>query len=166
MKPNTLLTALAAVSLFPIPGALAAIPDNWEAKYDWHAEDSTSGPVLIVVDLDAQEALVYRNGVEIGKTPVSTGRKGHRTPTGIFQILNKDADHHSSTYNNASKLADLLKANVVLPDGFGDRVHPLITPGTLIVTTPEEVTAETRSAGDFHVLNAGKPGAPAADKKE
>ena len=26
---------------------------------------------------------------------------GHRTPTGVFKILQKDKNHHSSTYNNA-----------------------------------------------------------------
>ncbi|MGB6222509.1 L,D-transpeptidase family protein [Haloferula sp.] len=96
------LSSFVALGLLPASLASAYIPDNWEAEYEWDPEKSTSGPVLIVVDLDDQQALVFRNGVEIGKTPVSTGKPGHRTPTGIFQILNKDADHHSSTYNNAS----------------------------------------------------------------
>ena len=69
--------------------------------HEWHPERSTSGPVLIIVSLDDQVAYVYRNGIEIGRTAVSTGKPGHRTPTGIFTILNKDKDHHSSTYNNA-----------------------------------------------------------------
>jgi hypothetical protein len=54
------------------------------------------------VNLKSQTAAVYRNGIEIGSCIVSTGRPGHETPTGTFQILQKDADHHSSTYNNAS----------------------------------------------------------------
>jgi hypothetical protein len=49
-----------------------------------------------------QMAHVYRNGLEIGVTTVSTGRKGHRTPTGVFMILQKDKHHHSSIYHNAS----------------------------------------------------------------
>ena len=59
------------------------------------------GPVMVLVDLTAQLAFVYRNGVNIGVSTVSSGRPGHETPTGIFQILQKDADHRSSTYNNA-----------------------------------------------------------------
>ena len=31
----------------------------------------------------------------------STGRPGHRTPAGVFVILEKDKNHHSSTYDNA-----------------------------------------------------------------
>lgn len=32
---------------------------------------------------------------------VSTGKPGHETPTGVFTILQKDAKHRSSKYNNA-----------------------------------------------------------------
>ena len=44
---------------------------------------------------------VYRNGVRIAASTCSTGKLGHRTPTGVFKILQKDKNHHSSTYNNA-----------------------------------------------------------------
>jgi hypothetical protein len=43
-------------------------------------------------------AHVYRNGIEIGVTTASTGGKGHRTPNGVFVILQKDKHHHSSIY--------------------------------------------------------------------
>jgi len=33
---------------------------------------------------------------------VSSGKAGHGTPTGVFVILQKDKDHHSSKYNNAA----------------------------------------------------------------
>lgn len=58
--------------------------------------------MVVVVSLTEQRAYVYRNGVEIGFTTVSTGKPGHKTPTGIFTILQKDKDHHSSIYNNAA----------------------------------------------------------------
>ncbi len=58
--------------------------------------------MVVVVSLTEQRAYVYRNGVEIGFTTVSTGKPGHETPTGIFTILQKDADHHSSLYNDAA----------------------------------------------------------------
>ncbi len=45
--------------------------------------------------------MFYRNGVRIAVSTCSTGKKGHETPTGVFTILEKDKDHHSSTYNNA-----------------------------------------------------------------
>jgi hypothetical protein len=69
--------------------------------YTWHPERSLSGPVLVFVSIPRQEVVVYRNGIRIGRAAVSTGRPGHPTPTGVFQILQKDVDHHSKTYNNA-----------------------------------------------------------------
>ena len=57
--------------------------------------------MLVYVDLGRQVATVYRNGVRIGVTTVSSGKPGHSTPTGVFTILEKDPDHRSSTYDNA-----------------------------------------------------------------
>jgi len=70
-------------------------------QFVWAPGVAPDGPVVIVVSLDEQRAYVYRNGIEIGYTTVSTGKPGHDTPTGVFTILQKDKDHHSSKYNNA-----------------------------------------------------------------
>jgi len=44
---------------------------------------------------------VYRNGILVAVSTVSTGKPGHETPTGVFMILQKDKDHRSSLYNSA-----------------------------------------------------------------
>lgn len=72
-------------------------PGDWV----WAPEIAPEGPVTVLVDLTAQLAFIYRNGVNIGVSTISSGKPGHETPTGVFQILQKDADHRSSTYNNA-----------------------------------------------------------------
>lgn len=71
------------------------------SSFTWNPSLSPTGPVVVSVDLKTQTAAVYRNGVEIGSCLVATGREGYETPTGVFHILEKDADHRSSTYNNA-----------------------------------------------------------------
>jgi hypothetical protein len=70
-------------------------------EFNWDPERSPGGPVLIIVSLPDQLAYVYRNGVRIAASTCSTGKLGYRTPTGVFKILQKDKNHHSSTYNNA-----------------------------------------------------------------
>jgi len=67
----------------------------------WDASIAPDGPIVMVVSVSEQRADVYRNGVRIGVTTVSTGRPGHLTPTGVFTVLNKDKDHRSKTYNDA-----------------------------------------------------------------
>ena len=68
----------------------------------WRPEGAPeSGPVSIVVSVPLQTAYVYRGEVLIGVTSVSTGKSGHRTPTGVFTILQKDPFHHSNIYDDA-----------------------------------------------------------------
>ena len=54
-----------------------------------------------MVDLEAELLYVYRAGNEIARTKITRGWDENETPTGIFPILEKDADHYSSTYDNA-----------------------------------------------------------------
>ncbi len=65
-------------------------------------EIAPDGPVLVYVDLTRQRATVYRNGVRIGVSTISSGKEGHETPTGVFTILEKNVVHHSKTYDDAS----------------------------------------------------------------
>jgi len=70
-------------------------------EFQWHPERSESGPILMIVSRDDQVIYIYRNGIEIARSTVSTGMKGHTTPTGVFQILQKNKDHVSSIYKGA-----------------------------------------------------------------
>jgi hypothetical protein len=72
-------------------------PGEWV----WAPEIAPTGPVLIYVDLGRQRATVYRNGVRIGVSTISSGKDGYETPTGVFTILEKDKDHRSKTYEDA-----------------------------------------------------------------
>ena len=84
------------------PPELARVADRLKpGEWVWAASIAPSGPVLIYVDLSRQRATVYRNGVRIAVSTVSSGKDGHATPTGVFTILQKDATHHSSLYHSA-----------------------------------------------------------------
>lgn len=78
-------------------GALSLAPGD----YRWTTERAGSGQLVMVVSLPAQQVHVYRNGVRIGVSTVSTGTASHPTPTGVFEILQKKQMHHSNLYNNA-----------------------------------------------------------------
>jgi len=96
---------VAAGALLLAPAALAnRIPNIASLKpgqYIWRPDLSPVGPVVVIVSLTEQLTHVYRNGVEIAVSTCSTGKRGHRTPTGVFTILQKRQEHYSSTYNNA-----------------------------------------------------------------
>ena len=104
-----LLVLVASPSLaMPFWGAKASSPADTPpaslkpGEFVWNQALAPQGPIVVVVSLTEQRAYVYRNGIEIGFTTVSTGKPGHETPTGIFTILQKDKDHHSSKYNDAA----------------------------------------------------------------
>jgi hypothetical protein len=78
-----------------------ASPDLQAGDWIWEGDAATDGPIAVVVSLTEQRAYVYRDGILIGTTTVSTGKPGHETPIGVFTILQKDQYHRSSKYNNA-----------------------------------------------------------------
>jgi len=53
------------------------------------------------VNLRTQRGYVYRDGVLVRSTPISSGKPGYRTPTGTFTVLEKQRVHHSNRYDNA-----------------------------------------------------------------
>ncbi len=78
-----------------------AIQSLKPGQYLWAPTVAPSGPVLVVVSLPLQRCYVYRNGVLIGVTTVSTGKTGHTTPTGVFTVLQKRVQHKSNLYDSA-----------------------------------------------------------------
>jgi L,D-transpeptidase-like protein len=72
-----------------------------KGEFLWMGEAVSTGPVVMVVSITEQRAYVYRNGVLIGATTVSTGRPGHLTPTGVFTVLQKQKEHRSTIYDGA-----------------------------------------------------------------
>jgi lipoprotein-anchoring transpeptidase ErfK/SrfK len=55
----------------------------------------------VLISVPEQVMHVYRNGILIGRSTVSTGSTGHATPGGVFSILEKKQEHYSKTYDNA-----------------------------------------------------------------
>ena len=86
-----------ALAMAPALAADTLAPGDWR----WHPAAAASGPMVAVVSLPEQRIHVYRNGVRIGLSTVSTGKPGHETPTGTFSILQKKRMHHSNLYDDA-----------------------------------------------------------------
>jgi lipoprotein-anchoring transpeptidase ErfK/SrfK len=59
-------------------------------------------PIMAIVSIKTQQVTFYDADGWILRAPVSTGIKGRETPAGVFAVLEKDLDHHSSLYDDAS----------------------------------------------------------------
>ena len=57
----------------------------------------------MVVSIPQQRLYVFRDGELLTTSAVSTGKRGHGTPTGTFRILQKAVFHRSTLYSSAPK---------------------------------------------------------------
>ena len=192
---RTILAIILGALLFGAPGQLAAQGAPKSAQLElarqadklkagewvWKPEIAPLGPVLVYVDLGRQRATVYRNGVRIGVSTISSGKEGHETPTGVFTILEKNKEHHSKTYNDASMpfqqrltwMGVAMHAGnlpgfpashgcVRLPMEFAKRLFE-VTPmgGTVVIAGGNEDPVKRPAAGVLAPLMAGVTPMPA-----
>src|SRR5258706_10239738 len=56
---------------------------------------------MAIVSIKSQRVTFYDADGWILRAPVSTGTTGRETPAGVFALIEKDKDHHSSLYDDA-----------------------------------------------------------------
>ncbi|MFC5050850.1 L,D-transpeptidase family protein [Rubritalea spongiae] len=147
-------------------------------EFEWHPERSSSGPVLMVVSIDDQMAYVYRNGVQIARSTVSTGRAGKETPTGVFTILERKVDHESNIYKGA-KMPYMQRLTwtgiamhagqlpgypasggcIRLPYAFSEKVYGVLSNGSTVAIT-QKGTVPSYSKKPASVLLASRAQSP------
>jgi hypothetical protein len=59
-------------------------------------------PIMAIVSIKTQHVTLYDTEGWILRAPVSTGTTGRETPAGIFAVVDKEKDHHSNMYDDAS----------------------------------------------------------------
>ena len=158
----------------------ALTPDLKPGDYVWQPEVSPTGPVAIIVSLSEQTLYVYRNGVRIGRSTVSSGKEGHKTPTGVFTILEKNVVHHSSAYHEASMpyMERLTWGGVAIhagnlpgypeshgcihvPMDFAKKLYEITGQGTTVLVTADKATGATPAEPGL-LFAAGNNNGPAA----
>lgn len=92
-------------SAIAAPGANLTLEERSEllraGQFVWDEADMASGNVSVVVSLPLQRMHVYRDGVLVAATTVSTGKEGKETPVGEYPILQKKVFHRSNLYDSA-----------------------------------------------------------------
>lgn len=119
VQPTPVATlAVAAPIPSPMPAEQEADPPNWGELYEVRPVEAEAGPlsadedvlvsddpsfagVRVLISIPQQKLYAFKDGKLWGTSPVSTGKKGHRTPTGTFPILQKKVRHFSNLYDNA-----------------------------------------------------------------
>ncbi|QPF86662.1 L,D-transpeptidase [Bradyrhizobium genosp. L] len=91
----------AFVTLTALTGEVAAKQARKPANVEATAPREAGDPIMAIVSIKSQRVTFYDAEGWIYRAPVSTGIKGRETPAGVFALLEKDKDHHSSLYDDA-----------------------------------------------------------------
>ena len=59
-------------------------------------------PIMTIVSLSNQRVTIYDADGWILRAPVSSGQTGYETPSGIYSVIQKEEEHHSNLYDDAS----------------------------------------------------------------
>ncbi len=96
------IVALAAMAALTVPAADVAAKQAHPAQIKESSAARDAGePIMAIVSIKTQQVTFYDADGWIFSAPVSTGVGGRETPAGIFAVLEKDKDHHSSMYDDA-----------------------------------------------------------------
>ena len=174
-----LVPLLADAANFTKGKEVAPFPEEFKpGDYIWHPEISPAGPVVLVISLPDQQLYVFRNGVRIGRSTVSTGTKKNQTPTGVFTILQRKVDHESSIYKGA-KMPHMQRLTwdgiaihagrlpgypashgcVRVPVDFAEKLYSVTTIGTTVIIADDKSAPSTTT--NPGMLFAGTEGAAA-----
>ena len=103
MTKPAMLTLLAAAALTAlIAGPPAAARQAGPARQTVMTAPRPAGdPIMAIVSIKSQHVTFYDADGWILRAPVSTGTTGRETPAGVFAVIEKDKDHHSTMYDDA-----------------------------------------------------------------
>lgn len=163
----------ASAAAQPAPGRVATVGERAAAlgpgQYVWAAKAPSSGPLFLVIDLTSQKVTVYRDGMMIAASSISTGSLGRETPTGVFTILEKKVMHRSGTYDNAPMpyMQRLTSKGIAihagdlpgyaashgcirLPAEFAKQLYGVTEIGTpVMITDQAEIAEQERQAAEY-----------------
>ncbi|MFC0242916.1 L,D-transpeptidase [Rhodopseudomonas telluris] len=94
------LGAFAAGLALTLPVA-DAVAKKTKAPVEAVAPREAGEPIMAIVSIKSQRVTLYDADGWILRAPVSTGTTGRETPAGVFAVVEKDKDHHSTMYDDA-----------------------------------------------------------------
>ena len=130
-------------------------------------------PIMAIVSIKSQQVTFYDADGWILRAPVSTGTTGRETPAGVFAVIEKDVDHHSTLYDDASMphMQRLTWNGIALhggplpgyaashgcvrmPYGFAEKLFDKTRIGMRVIISPDDATPVEFSHAALLVPNA------------
>jgi hypothetical protein len=151
--------AIASLAALIAAGDRAVAASGHSERSVESVESRAAGePIMAIVSLRAQQITVYDANGWILRAPVSSGQAGRETPTGIFSIIGKEAEHYSNLYDDAymPHMQRLTWSGIALHGGplpghpashgcvrmpydFAERLFDLTKLGMRVIVAPNDV---------------------------
>jgi hypothetical protein len=100
-RPGTIVTLAAIAALTALTADAAAREPRPTQPKEATAPRQAGEPIMAIVSIKSQQVTFYDADGWIVRAPVSTGVKDRETPAGVFTVIEKDKDHHSTMYDDA-----------------------------------------------------------------
>ena len=99
--PPAIVTLAAMAALTALTAGAAARQARPAPPTEATAPRDAGEPIMAIVSIKSQQVTFYDADGWILRAPVSTGITGRETPAGVFAVIEKDKDHHSTLYDDA-----------------------------------------------------------------
>ena len=100
-RPAAVVTLAAMAALTALTAGAAPREPRPAQPKEATAPREAGEPIMAIVSIKTQQVTFYDAEGWILRAPVSTGVKDRETPAGVFAVIEKDRDHHSSMYDDA-----------------------------------------------------------------
>jgi hypothetical protein len=99
--PPAIVTLAAMAALTALTAGAAARQPHPAPPAEATAPRAAGEPIMAIVSIKSQQVTFYDAEGWILRAPVSTGTTGRETPAGVFAVIEKEKDHHSTLYDDA-----------------------------------------------------------------
>jgi len=99
--PAAIVTLAAMATLTALTADAAAREPRPAPPKEATAPREAGEPIMAIVSIKTQQVTFYDAEGWILRAPVSTGVKERETPAGVFAVIEKEKDHHSTMYDDA-----------------------------------------------------------------
>jgi hypothetical protein len=96
-----IVTLAILAAMMALTGDAAARQARSAPTVEAKAPREAGEPIMAIVSIKSQKVTFYDADGWILRAPVSTGTTGRETPAGVFAVVEKDKDHHSTMYDDA-----------------------------------------------------------------
>ena len=100
-RPSAIVALAAMAALTVLTAGASARQARPAAPVEATAPRAAGEPIMAIVSIKTQQVTFYDADGWILRAPVSTGVSGRETPAGVFAVIEKDKDHHSTLYDDA-----------------------------------------------------------------